>query len=479
MFLLQKPKIFANVSASLLEGEVVRPKDIEIQFDSDLLDSPVYLMLALSYDLQRMDGTREARHPYDSAARDEARNLEEKTTLFERKDIISHDLGEEVGGNVVGAYVVNGIVSYLLNEKDMYGVLNVLTDHYAFLWKPIKEKFENQRKREPKCITIEDIIDEFESQKRSFENSFEGRIKKDDLFNLEKYYIQIKEKITRFRNYIEVQYEKIERVRNSLLSDEEKEEQINCIESGAFIKVSHLDSQEVGYLLKLYDVFYRRLIEDKDHLLHEYLPAKIFSEVSSYYDQIIDTLKNGLLEVDKRQVIRTEVPILLNVSKTLYNKCYIGRLMDFSREKAANSSPIYDAAIISKLRESEDNTRTLSKSFDKMRNIYQKIRCITRETTYIIDELEEDGKDVRRMKYFRNLLFETLERKIKDYRSHAFDDAATEKSFENHSRILDIMEAKNKILKHELGLSNTLFGKMATYFHAYFGRKLLQKLEYS
>jgi hypothetical protein len=154
------------VTQKIMHWILPSPLEISNQFqgDSDAVKL-FYLMYALSYPRKRRDTSPVARHAFDAAARDIVRPLGYNLTKKERLLVIVHDLPEDFGYDVPSSYVVSDIIGKLAGDETLTNNLNLITDHYAFVWKSCKKVLEKIEQEQMLNVEFPDIIDHFRKNK--------------------------------------------------------------------------------------------------------------------------------------------------------------------------------------------------------------------------------------------------------------------------------------------------------------------------
>jgi hypothetical protein len=429
------------VTQKIMHWILPSPLEISNQFqgDSDAVKL-FYLMYALSYPRKRRDTSPVARHAFDAAARDIVRPLGYNLTKKERLLVIVHDLPEDFGYDVPSSYVVSDIIGKLAGDETLTNNLNLITDHYAFVWKSCKKVLEKIEQEQMLNVEFPDIIDHF--RKNKLNNVNKDRILHD--------YGRVKEKVEHFiagleRIYLSPGRQRSSRLKVKDLSFAHMELIINILRDIVYTIDKNMKSNTI--------VRAKELNTKTDHITKETL--SIIQGLQEKTEEPISATTFERAVVDRKFILYGENAMFVEIEKNLYYQ-YINRMIGsayqyMNKKDHIESKNIFLVPLMAKLSDSIDNVRTLPKdNLFSMRNIFQKARCLIIKGHKLSLDLKQTTKNPSRLNAIIQQLFLNIEEKTMVYEKGIGDASTMDTSYIEALRLVITMMDKNESLKTDL-----------------------------
>jgi hypothetical protein len=370
-----------RITSTLYAERVPEPHYISRVFGDYALDA-YFLMHALMRLVDRRDKKFAPIHSYDSAFKSFYRYSDPKLPsgfLLSPREVVGvlvHDLGEDFGGNILGALIVNDVILSLVG-KDAGRDAGYLTDNNELLSKSIKKRVEKMEKFNHAKIDPSAIYNMFYSRYKKYSGTTAPDIKKE--------YKRVNDALKSFEKHVreEVDY----------MGKGSKDDLLARVNS-MVDKVS--------------------VMEKNDQILE---PRFVSDYISTSFDKVMDVLRSRrYIEADPQLVPPRYSRVLVSLDKTLYAD-YINTIIEdvkresiLARQKGQLDNDDYLAIIMEKLADGTDNS--IKMEIDPLinaTNVFRNARALTVGGTELVKYLKEQNIGCERLKKGVDYLFRCLD----------------------------------------------------------------------
>jgi len=411
------------VSSTILSRKVPQPAHIAKILGQGNV-SAYYLMHALMHSKEygqgrdvlvyaRRDKKAPAIHPFDSAVkpyfRVNDRDLPSRYILTprEQRGILIHDLNEDYGESLLGVFVVNDIISYLLGEETGKDAI-LDTNKNGLLLK-----------------------------------SLENEIIKLPIKNHNGVYRLLEEKLTQ----LSIKPLSIPREYRRVLSS------LYDFEKYIDKEVDYMPEQKDDLLMIINEMStaLTKKIKNKELLG----PSEVEEQVKWQYMHVMEIMKHGnYIDVDRNLVLPGDQEFLLTLNKTLYWD-FISNIAEnvqrnsnsvLQNEHAKNDS--YLSPIMVKLADSTNTVANMDQSpLTNATSIFRKARISIAAGIILGGYLKNQQNDYQRLHSGVDYLFRNLEHSVDRHLEYLSKSAMGETNYELDLKIFEVMKGKMKDLE--------------------------------
>ena len=290
-----------SLTTKLQNGEIPTPSDAtSLVGDDELTQKSFYLSLALLHDIIRREGRDPYFvHPYSVAVKPDYRFNDNtipsgfRTTIYEKRLGLTHDLEEEVGRTPIGAHVVGDIVEQLLGHNLAVG-LDYLTNTNDIAMDTIKPYTKRLDPEVYKRLGARDISSMLHKAMES---------------------VRIGE--VAVRN----EYMRIAGILKNFVDDVNKFH-------------TELADADRDYIVEHMNDWFVQPLEARIRRGDLISPRALKTEIQAEFGHVTGIVDAGsYVEADPRLILRSESPFLVTLDKTLYQD-FLNRMMEHAFNQA-------------------------------------------------------------------------------------------------------------------------------------------------